>query len=130
MKYGLFLILILISTSAFAANAKTKCDEDSTYPHISKAELTTVSAEKTAFIVDVNGKESYDTAHVPGAIHFAAKEKQFAELLPKDKNALIVAYCGNEKCTAWKKAAKKACEMGYTNIKHYNEGIKGWTATN
>jgi rhodanese-related sulfurtransferase len=33
-------------------------------------------------------------------------------------------------CTAWQRAAKAACEMGYTNIRHFSEGIKGWEKSN
>ena len=47
-------------------------------------------------------------------------------MLPADKNALIVAYCGGPKCGAWKKAAKAAAALGYTNIKHFSGGISGW----
>jgi rhodanese-related sulfurtransferase len=39
---------------------------------------------------------------------------------------MIVAYCGGPACTAWKKAAQDACKLGYTNIKHFKEGISGW----
>ena len=46
--------------------------------------------------------------------------------LPKDKNGLVVAYCGNEQCGAYKAAAAKAAELGYTNVKHYSKGIAGW----
>jgi rhodanese-related sulfurtransferase len=47
-------------------------------------------------------------------------------VLPKDKNALIVAYCGNPKCTAYQAAAKAAKKLGYKNIKHLSAGISGW----
>ena len=50
----------------------------------------------------------------------------FATLLPKDKNALIVAYCGGPKCMAYKQAAKKAEALGYKNVKHLSAGIAGW----
>jgi len=29
-------------------------------------------------------------------------------------------------CNAWQKAATAACEMGYTNIRHFSPGITGW----
>ena len=46
-------------------------------------------------IIDVNGKKRYDAGHVPGAKHFPAIMKSgLAKALPKDKNALIVTYCG------------------------------------
>ena len=81
---------------------------------------------KKATIIDVNGTESYNKGHVPGALDFTAIKDKFAESLPKDKNALIVAYCGNPKCKAYQAAAKKAEELGYKNIKHMSAGIQGW----
>ena len=40
--------------------------------------------------------------------------------------ALIVAYCGGPKCMAYKAAATAALKLGYTNVKHLPDGIKGW----
>jgi rhodanese-related sulfurtransferase len=46
--------------------------------------------------------------------------------LPSDKGALVVAYCGSPACSAYKAAANKAKELGYTNVKHLSAGISGW----
>jgi rhodanese-related sulfurtransferase len=47
-------------------------------------------------------------------------------VLPADKAALVVAYCGSPKCGAYKKAANAAVQLGYTNVKHFSGGISGW----
>jgi rhodanese-related sulfurtransferase len=119
-------VLGLTTVSAWAMDQKN-CADESRYPQVSKAELTELVAKKAAFIVDVNSDESYKKNHVPTAIHFGSNPKGFTQLLPQDKNTLIVAYCGGPACTAWKKAAQKACEAGYGHIKHFKEGISGWT---
>jgi rhodanese-related sulfurtransferase len=49
-----------------------------------------------------------------------------ASVLPKDKHALIVAYCGNPRCPAYRAAATAAKKLGYKNIKHLTAGIQGW----
>lgn len=46
--------------------------------------------------------------------------------MPKDKHALIVAYCGGPQCQAYQSAAKAAQKLGYTNVKHLTAGISGW----
>ena len=46
----------------------------------------------------------------------------------EQKDALIIAYCGNPQCGAYVKAAKAAQKLGYTNIKHMAAGISGWKA--
>jgi rhodanese-related sulfurtransferase len=39
---------------------------------------------------------------------------------------LIVAYCGNPSCPAYRAAAEAAKKLGYKNIKHLSAGIMGW----
>jgi rhodanese-related sulfurtransferase len=129
IQTGLLFFALLFPFGAFAGSdtaAVPTCGDEEHYPLISRQELADASTAGTAFIVDVNSDESFKKVHVPGAIHFGSHEKDFATLLPKDKGAMIVAYCGGPQCTAWKKAAKQACEQGYTNIRHFKGGISGW----
>jgi rhodanese-related sulfurtransferase len=97
------------------------------FPDITVKELKTLIEEKKAFVIDVNGTESWKKGHIPTAVDFAAKKKDFAKALPQDKKALIVAYCGGPKCMAYQAAANEAKKLGYTNIKHLSAGISGWT---
>ena len=83
-------------------------------------------ATKKAVIIDVNGTESYKEGRVPGALNYEAVKDKLSSVLPADKSAPIVAYCGNPKCKAYKEAAEAAAKLGYTNVKHMSAGIKGW----
>ena len=119
MKKIITLIASLLFTAAvFAGNAKVA--------DISQPELQAAIASKSAVILDVNGSESYKAGHIPGAIDYVANKKQIASLLPADKNALVVAYCGNPSCHAYAAAADAAVALGYTNVKHFAGGIDGW----
>ena len=130
-KSWIGILATIALCGGYAAHASgSTCAEESNYPEISKSELKKVSEAKSALIVDVNSGESYKKAHVPGAIHYATHQSEFAKMLPKDKGAMIVAYCGGKMCVAWKKAAEEACKLGYTNIHHFKDGIQGWTAKN
>jgi len=93
---------------------------------ITHAELAAAVAAKSAVILDVNGSESFAEGRIPGAIDYIATKGKLAAVLPKDKGALVVAYCGNEYCSAYRAAAVAAIELGYTNVKHYAPGIDGW----
>ncbi len=124
------LVLVLQTQNSHAATTQVNCKDEASYPIITLADLQTAinakePAKKPALIVDVNSNDSFKEASVTGAVHFT-KADELAKILPKDKNALIVAYCGGPKCTAWFKAAKVACDAGYTNIQHFKEGISGW----
>ena len=96
------------------------------FPDISIKELKSAMADKKVTLLDVNGTDSYKQGHIPGAIDYTAKRDKLAKVLPKDKNALVVAYCGGPRCQAYQSAAKAAKDLGYTNVKHLVAGISGW----
>ena len=77
-------------------------------------------------LLDANGTKSWKGGHIPGAIDFKANADKLASLLPADKSALVVAYCGGPRCMAYKSAVEAAQKLGYTNIKHLPAGISGW----
>ena len=111
-----FLVTASVAVSAYAGE----------FTDISVKDVNKLAESKSAVIIDVNGDDSFKAGHVPGALNFAAIKDNLATSLPKKKDALIVAYCGNPKCGAYLKAAKAAEKLGYTNIKHMSAGISGW----
>ena len=113
-------LLVFFSLSAFAVAASSHIAV------ISQADLKAAIASKSAVILDVNGSDSYKDGHIPGAIDFLAHQQEIAKLLPADKSTLIVAYCANEHCPAYKMGAEAALALGYINVKHYAPGIYGW----
>ena len=96
------------------------------FPNVSVNDVKALAEAKKAVIIDVNGNDSYQAGHVPGALNFAAIKDNLSASLPVDKGALIIAYCGNPQCGAYLRAAKAAQKLGYTNIKHMSAGISGW----
>ena len=110
------LATVLVTASVFAGE----------FPDISVTEVKTLAESKKAVLIDVNGSESYAKGHVPGALDYAAIKANLADSLPKDKNTLIVAYCGGPKCKAYQAAAEAATKLGYKNVKHMSAGISGW----
>jgi rhodanese-related sulfurtransferase len=111
-----FLVTASVAVSAYAGE----------FTDISIKDVNKLAESKSAVIIDVNGDDSFKAGHVPGALNFAAIKHNLGTSLPKKKDALIVAYCGNPKCGAYLKAAKAAEKLGYTNIKHMSAGISGW----
>ena len=122
---AIVILSILLSGSLSFPKAQNCTDYDK-FTDVSMKEMKTIVKNKSATIFDVNSEKSFKKSHIPGAIHFASNKDNFQKVLPKDKSTMIVAYCGGKMCTAWQRAAKAACEMGYTNIRHFSEGIKGW----
>jgi rhodanese-related sulfurtransferase len=116
MLFAALCALSLSSVAVFAGD----------YPDISINELKQAIAQKKVVVIDVNGTDSYKSGHVPTAVNFEDVQANLAAALPKDKDALVVAYCGGPACHAYTAAAEAATKLGYTNVKHLTAGISGW----
>ncbi len=114
-------LLALAASLVFAASVYA-----AEFPDISIPELKTAMTSQKVVLLDANGTDSWQSGHIPGAIDFSAKQDNLASVLPKDKNVLVVAYCGNPQCPAYHAAADAAKKLGYKNIKHLVAGIQGW----
>lgn len=99
-------------------------------PEIGVTELRPLVEAGRVVLVDANGSESYREGHIPGAIDLEALGSDLASVLPANKDALVVAYCGGPMCGAWKKGADAVAALGYTEVRHFKGGISGWKAAN
>ena len=122
MKKYIFALTLALGTFIAVAAADKFAD-------ISTTSLKKAIAAKQVVLLDVNGTESWKEHHIPGALDFEAVGDKLAGKLPADKKTLIVAYCGNEQCPAYRAGALAAQKLGYTNVKHYAKGIQGWLKT-
>ena len=115
-KILVFAAALILAANVYAAEI----------PTITIPDLKAAMASKQVVLLDANGSESWQAGHIPGAIDFSATKENLASVLPKDKNALVVAYCGNPQCHAYQAAADAAKKLGYKNVKHLTAGIMGW----
>ncbi len=46
--------------------------------------------------------------------------------LPRDKNTLLIFYCGGYHCKLSHKSVQRAIKLGYTNVKVFAAGYPGW----
>ena len=115
-KLSAVLVALTLAVSAFAGE----------FQDISIKEVKGLSKSKKAVIIDVNGTESYNKGHIPGALNYDAIKSDLAAKLPSNKDGLVIAYCGGPKCMAYQAAANAASKLGYKNIKHMSAGISGW----
>ena len=72
-------------------------------------------------------RKKFDKGHIPTAV--SIPDSQFDksnDQLPKDKNKLLVFYCGGFNCKLSHKSAKKAIDLGHTNVKVYAAGYPAW----
>ena len=88
--------------------------------------------EKSADMVLIDSRpkrNKYDKGHITGAVSIPDSEfDKLKEQLPAEKDKLLVFYCGGLKCPLSHKSAKKAIDMGYTNVMVYADGYPAWKA--
>ncbi len=94
-----------------------------------KAHMSVPMPENVMIIDARPYKGKYIKGHIPGAVSipFSEFDKKI-NLLPKDKNALLIYYCQGLKCKLSHKSAKKAEKAGYKNVKVYAEGYPEWVS--
>jgi rhodanese-related sulfurtransferase len=76
-------------------------------------------------VFDVNSRQSWLEAHVPGALHLDPANYTDS-VLPADKESSLVFYCSNPMCRKAPSAARRAKQMGYSNVRVMSAGISGW----
>ena len=134
---GLGLIVITaagcagtLQTSAPVAQTETMADWkfhdivgiDFVKPYI------TIPKSDNVLLVDSRPKEAkFDKGYIPTAINIPDTSfEKMIDLLPQDKNTLLIFYCEGLECKLSHKSAKKAEALGYTQVKVYAEGYPGW----
>jgi rhodanese-related sulfurtransferase len=102
--------------------AKTTNDSPSmSMKEITLDELRSVIAAHNPTNLDARDEQSYNAGHINGAVLYTSSQ------LPANKNTPLVFYCGGLKCPASAKAAKKAIELGYTNVMVFKGGWAEWS---
>ena len=102
-----------------------------------------IDEKKDIIIVDTMPfEDSYKKQHVPDSVQFlfpipemqqwdtketnGKTKEDFEELLGRNKDKLIVIYCGFVKCTRSHNGAAWAKRLGYKNVYRYPGGIFAW----
>lgn len=92
---------------------------------ISPGGLHELMRKQPVTVVDVNSRQSWLKARVPGAVNLDPANYNGGDL-PVDKATSLVFYCSNPLCRKAPKAARRAEKMGYGNVKVMSAGITGW----
>lgn len=94
---------------------------------VSLDEATDLQKNKQASFLDANAADiRAKWGVIPGATLLTSFADYKTAELPKDKDAKLVFYCANVRCSASHKAAAKALQAGYTDVNVLPEGIIGW----
>jgi rhodanese-related sulfurtransferase len=92
---------------------------------ISPDGLRQLIEDKQVTTVDVNSRQSWIKARVPGALNLDPADYNESDL-PPDKDSALVFYCSNPMCRKAPNAARRAKRMGYSDVRVMSAGIGGW----
>jgi rhodanese-related sulfurtransferase len=94
------------------------------------AQYAKVPMQEDVMIIDSRPfKPKYVKGHIPMAVSIPDSQfDKLSHLLPENKDALLIFYCGGTHCKLSHKSAYKAEALGYKNIKVFAEGFPGWMA--
>lgn len=124
IRFGLSTVaaLFLLVTGCNSNNGGDKVQQVKTADDLSTKMASGV------VVIDARGTDSYAKGHVPNSKDIGV-EKMTPEMLPQDKAAPVVFYCGSTQCPVSDMAASKAVKWGYTNVWVYKGGIADWKAS-
>lgn len=133
-SYALVMLMALALVSGCTAAKNTTADAKTfkEYTDIVDYDFVAKYAKmpqpEGAMIIDSRPyKPKYVAGFIPTAksIPTSQFDKMVGEL-PEDKDTLLIFYCGGFHCPLSHKAAYKAEELGYTNVKVYAAGFPDW----
>jgi rhodanese-related sulfurtransferase len=118
------LVIILMLASFVAPSPCSTSVEGEKYSWISLREARDLYSKPGVFFIDVNEPEVYGRYHIPGAT--PVTDEHLQRFLPADRQATLVFYCAERRCTASHAAAREAAKLGYSRVLVMPEGIFGW----
>jgi rhodanese-related sulfurtransferase len=77
-------------------------------------------------LIDARSHASFQQAHLPTAVSIPSCEVEKTNLLPEEKDTLLIFYCGGPLCGMSTAASASATRRGYTNVKVMRKGMTGW----
>lgn len=134
---ALILLALAMAVPAFAAEGDpmTRPDPlpDWWYEHEVDAEFVKQHVvvprdPEVAMIVDARPyMNKYAQGYIPTAYNVTPTQiDDMSGILPENKDALLIFYCGGYHCKLSHKAARAAEKLGYTNVKVYAAGFPDW----
>ena len=115
--------ILVIASMAFAQEERASSD----FPRVRPDELKKMIESKAPDFVVVSNdpQESFDEAHIPGAVSFPwVMQIKGPISLPRNKTLILYCACAHEEDSS--DMATKLAQFGYRNIKVLDGGILKW----
>ncbi len=137
MKITTIFVYMTVAALAVLALAGCKCTSTCDSGDKGAAEIRKLDIVELTEMMTTPGKVVLVDArkwrtgmeYIPGSVNLydESTDTEIANVLP-NKDAGIVTYCANIRCTASPKLAERLKKLGYTNVMEFPVGIAGWKA--
>ncbi len=101
------------------------------YPHVKPIETAELSSiYNNTIIIDTRNKMEYEVIHMDGATNILVgrmTEGNLLTLRQKSGKKQLIFYCNGTTCAKSYKAADKAVNWGFKNVRVYDPGIFFWS---
>jgi rhodanese-related sulfurtransferase len=84
-----------------------------------------METDASLVVINVLPEEYYNDCHIIGSLNMPLAELD-KKIEGIEKKAPIVVYCAHSKCPASAQGAQRLHQLGYTNVKMYEGGMKEW----
>ena len=117
-NYLKMIVSILLSLGSFFVQAEPNV--------MSPKEVSTLTAEKKAVIIDVREDDEWQAEHIAGAIHIPLQQiNQRLPELSTYKDSTVITQCRSGKRSL--KALELLKTAGFNNVYSLDGGIRAWT---
>ena len=118
---------VIGGTSVALACGGSKTMEAKKYNTVDATTLASWIDQKSSKVFHAASEATFAAGTLPTAVRVDYSAMS-AETLGADKKAKMTFLCANTMCSASKKAALAAIDMGYSDVNVFKEGVAGWTA--
>ena len=121
---GLLSALLVLAALAPASAKEAWMFDDIVEVDFVISKISVPMAEDVMLIDARPYRPKYVKGFIPGAVSIPYSEfDQKQQMLPENKETLLIFYCGGLKCKLSHKSARKAVALGYTNVKVFAKGF-------
>jgi len=124
-----FGALTLWGVDGFGLLSSTSYAPSITSRQVDFPEVHQIWKQGKAVFVDTRSTANFRRGHIPSAVNVPVNRvKQNLSLLPTDKEAFLITYCGGIECPNAYQLMNVLLGHGYRNVKFFPRGLRGWQA--
>lgn len=89
----------------------------------------TLAGAEGAPVINVLDHSDYEERHIPGSINIPFDSDDFIARVRRhvdDRADPVIVYCASQECPLSERAAESLERSGFTNVRDFEAGMKGW----